>query len=431
MPRLKRRKDGGYFVHAPGEDNPVNTFQISDRGVDIVKRSGRGIEEYFPKQLFFLLLDLGHLSTKGAGGPSKEELLDRPHFEGLRDELSDRSRVEVTLGIVDAHGVEQLYDGKAAEWLLTLFGLPSQILRPLVEQIAEAGGYSYETIVEMDDGERLLEIATGAHLHSVWLRDSASFETHHQRGTPGDREMLGTESGYVYLKGLEQDGFDFCKATMPDVVSDDLREKLSMFWGEGVGTAAFAALHLLEVRRRYSVEDGLVVPRSRLADFPVDLPPRSELTELYEAFQLLESAVEHVLISPEAGVTMGDGSPCDRWYHEIQERRTGDSETNGVPSLGSQQKTRVKHSVEEYRDCYGDGTRICDFATIEMTPPSEAELVRLFGFGIFEHGERVEVPVAPDSEIPLPVYPRTKEELNRALSLLDEFPSRPRSGSPQ
>lgn len=94
----------------------------------------------------------------------------------------------------------------------------------------------------------------------------------------------------------------------------------------------------------------------------------------------------------------------------------------GVDGLGAQQSQRVDHSTQLYRDCFGDAEQVTDSTFIEMSYPSESEQLRLFGFGIFEHGENVEVPVAPESGEPLPVYPQSQNELDHAVELLDEFP---------
>jgi hypothetical protein len=216
---------------------------------------------------------------------------------------------------------------------------------------------------------------------------------------------------------------------MPEFVDDDLEGELRPVWGEGIGAAGFAALHNIEVRRRYGEQSGVVLPTGRLQEV-VDFPDRSELTELCEAFRLLQEAVDRVLSSSEASVTHGDGSVCDRWARDIERLRIEDG-ADDAPPLTAQQRSRVDHSVQTYRDCYGDGKRVTDFGVVESARPSESEQLRLFGFGIFDHGEEIRVPVAPDSGRPLPVYPQSTNELDRARELLDEFPARPGAGAPR
>jgi len=48
MPKLKKKKNGGYIIHASGDNNPVNTFQVTDQGAEIVLSSGRDLEEFSP-----------------------------------------------------------------------------------------------------------------------------------------------------------------------------------------------------------------------------------------------------------------------------------------------------------------------------------------------------------------------------------------------
>jgi len=150
MPKLKRRKDGGYFIHAAGDNNPVNTFQVTDRGAKIVKSSGRALDEFFPDQLFYLLHDLDHLSTKGTE-PTDPTIGDITNIDWATNELSVENRVQVALQLIETHGVSQLFDGDAAKWVLGLTGNAPVLLKPLVEALAAATGYSYETIHEYDE----------------------------------------------------------------------------------------------------------------------------------------------------------------------------------------------------------------------------------------------------------------------------------------
>jgi hypothetical protein len=425
MPTLKRRNDGGYYIHAAGHNNPVNTFQVTHEGAEIVMSSGRGLEDFFPDELFFLLYDLGHLSTKGAE-PTEEAVPTITNLDWAIEELSVEERARVAIRIGETHGLQQLFDGDAAKWILTLLDKPPILVKDLTEVVAEAAGYGYETLQKYDElfGEPdLLLLALAAYLQIEWVRNSASFADSPTDMAP---RLLGAESGFVYLETSDPDMMTY---TIPDdyplPVSEALRTELDTVWSPGVGTAGFAALTSIELERRYGTDTGVILPRERLDEFPVELPSRSEVTELYEAFRLLQSAIDHVLSSPKAGVTHGDESPCDRWHHAVKGRITGD--TKGIVGLGPQQQSRVAHSVSEYRIWYGDGETVTDFKLVTVTSPTEVQHLRLFGVGIFEHREQVQVPVAPKSETPLPVYPQSDAELEDALNLLDEFPVRPES----
>lgn len=429
MPKLKQRKDGGYFIHKSGDSNSVNTFQTTDHGASIVRSSGRGLGEYFPDQLFYLLYDLGHLSTKGDRG-TEVDINDINNIKWATDELSAKERVEVACRIIDTHGVGQLLQGDAASWVLTLMDKPSVVLKPLVSRIAKESGYNYETIIEyserINSKNELVEVALTAHLQMQGMKDR-TFDTDYAKRN--NWEILGTEGNFVYLSTERNHTQPFGIAgEIPAHVPDSLKSQLDHVWGLGVGAAGFAALSSMEVRRQYAVEDGIVLPHDRLEDFPVELPPRSELTEQYEAFRLLQSHIEHVLSSPEADVEYGDGSYCDLWHREIHERLY-DKNSVHTP-LGAQQRDRLDFEVQTYRDCYGDGENVTDFVYVKRSQPNESEQVRLFGFGIFSHGETVRVPVSPKSEEPLPIYPQSQHEFDHAVGLLEEFKSKPETGSP-
>lgn len=437
MPKLKRKKNGDYIIHKSGDTHPVNTFQVTDEGAEIVLSSGRDLRESFPDQLFYLLHDLDHLSTKGED--TEETGIDRiRNLDWATDELSVEERVNVATQIVEKHGVNQLLEGDAAEWMLSLTGKAAFTLKPLIEEIAEAAGYSYFTIEEYS--ERLtsnydhLETALCAFLQMEGLRTK---EFNSPEDSTGSNEIVGTDGDFVYLDIGEIPRPKYCIAgDIPDTVPEELKSKLVPVYansvvgdevepGKQMNPSGFAELARIEVRLDYDVDEGMVLPRGRLEDFPVELPPRSELTEQYEAFRILQNHVDWVLSSPEADVEHGDESVCEKWYNHIKIRlQVG---ADGEDGLGSQQNTRVDHSATVYRDCYGDGEQITDFTCIEMTQPDESQRLNLYAFGPFDHGEQVEVPVAPESREPLPVYPKSQQELDHALELLDEFSARPRA----
>lgn len=429
VPSLKQRKDGGYYIHTPGDENPVNTFQTTNRGAELVKSSGRDLGEYFPDQLFFLLYDLGHLTTKGSEVP---ESIGQDQYSGeeVYENLTVEDRVDVAVETVDIHGVGALYTGAAATWILSLLGHSDSILRPLTVKIAQTAGYSYETILaygESVTGEgKSLKVALCAFLQQKYLREEATFKEEDEHG---DIEVLGATQSYVYLNASSEDTAKFgIPGDMPEPIDDDLQSELDEIWLPGRFAAGFAVLHSLEIEHRFGKENGLVIPKERIEDIPVERPPRSELTELYEAFRLLHNTIDVVLESEEVSVTRGDNSPCDRWHQEIQ-KVLNDEWHDGSDSLGVQQRGRVEYSTQQYRDCYGDGDQITDFAEVDLSQPSESDQLRLFGFGVFEHGEQVMVPLAPESETPLPVYPQTNAELDDAKELIAEFPTQPSTGS--
>lgn len=296
MPTLKQKKNGDYIVHKSGDTHPVNTFQATDEAAEIVRSSGRELEEFFPDQLFYLLNDLGHLSTTGEGG-NDTGITGISNIDWVTDELSVEERVNVAVQIGDKHGVGQLLQGDAAEWTLNLTGKPPVFLKPLVEKIADATGYTYETIEEYNNfqwpTENLLETAFSAYLQTEALR-TKQFETF--ENATGKNEILGTDGEFIHIELGEKPrpGYDIA-GEIPEDTPKELEDKIGVVLWESIGIAAFAELSRIEIRSRYGIDDGMVLLRERLEDFPVDIPPRSELTEQYEAFRVLQNHVEHVL----------------------------------------------------------------------------------------------------------------------------------------
>jgi len=423
MSTFRQRKDGGYFIRKPGDTHPINTFQLTDEGAGIVRSSGCQLGESFPDQLFYLLHDLGHLSTKDDDSENTS-IGEIRNLDWAVKELSREDRVEVAAQIAETHGVGQLLEGDAAEWTLNLTGEPPAVLEPLVRTIVEETGYSYETVRKYNDDrwppEKLLETAICAYLQMEGLR-SKEFER--SDSATGSNEVLGADGDYIYIELGEtpRQAYDIV-GEVPETVPEDLKWKINEVLGESIGVAAFAILSRIEVWSKYDVDDGMVIPRERLDNFPVEVPPRSELTEQYEAFRLLQNHIQRILESPETDREHGDGSPSELWYRRVHEQLIADG---AVPSLGTQQHNRVDHSAQLYRDCFGNGDKVTEFSCIEMTVPNESEQLELYEFGPFDYGEEVEVPIAPESGDPVPVYPQSQQELDYALALLDEFPKKP------
>ncbi|WP_267644044.1 homing endonuclease associated repeat-containing protein [Haloarchaeobius amylolyticus] len=149
------------------------------------------------------------------------------------------------------------------------------------------------------------------------------------------------------------------------------------------------------------------------------LPP-NELAELYDFFGHFESMVDEVAdkLENEAGDT------TDAWYDTVYDYWAGDG-TSDAPSLGAQQSKRNDFSIAKYRETYGDGNRVQMFHHVETASFPESQCVKVDQMNVSFDSSTAHVPVAPVSGERLPVLVETQEELERALSLLDEFPSQP------
>lgn len=132
------------------------------------------------------------------------------------------------------------------------------------------------------------------------------------------------------------------------------------------------------------------------------LPP-NELADLYDALYTVLEAI------PDTA------HPC--WKAAIESVVFGGEYLLPDASpYGEQQGERNEFGMPNYRTHYGDSDRVTEFLTIPTTEPSEDD-ARYLDAGI-------ELPVAPESEIVLPLAP-SADSLPDALHLLEEFPAAP------
>jgi hypothetical protein len=319
VPKFKCRNDGGYYIHTSGDNNPVNTFQLTDRGAEIIKSSGRELGEFFPDSLFFLLYDLGHLSTKEGNIDNSEKLGDINGFDDDFEELAAEDRANVLAQVVQKHGIEELYTGVTAKWVQSLIGEGGDVNGPLFEEIAHAPGYSLLTLFRCNSsihyGNNTLELGLCGHLQLRWLRESASFDD--DEGDETERSILGVDEEFAYIETPNDGEFLAIPGPIDEIdvaehVHKDLKSELGQVWGWGIGTAGFAALTTMEVQSKYDVKGGIALPKSRLADFPVDsstcpnkkeIPP-NELADLYEGFFTVIARCTFKINSPEGARTV-------------------------------------------------------------------------------------------------------------------------------
>lgn len=150
----------------------------------------------------------------------------------------------------------------------------------------------------------------------------------------------------------------------------------------------------------------------------------NELTELYEAFGMLQAVIDQLLphLDPQTEAASKE------WYQAVYEYWSGEGPAE-APSYGEQQRGRNDFSIDDYRDEYGDGNRITEFQVIDTIPIEDATRDDLGDLDLAVEAKGV-VPVTPRSGVPLPVLVRTKAELSNALELLAEFPRYPDATAP-
>lgn len=417
MPKFKCRRDGGYYVLTSGDDNPVNTFQLTDYGAEIIKSSGRELSESFPEPLFFLLYHLGHLSTKGSDISIDRKSEENYTFNKDFKDFSAKNRANVLAKVVKKHGIEELYTGITAEWVQSLIGAGREVTTQLIIEIVRDSGYSLSTLLQYSNSiherEKTLEIGLCGHLQLQWLRESATFND--DKGDEGERCVLGVDENFAYIEAPNDGPFFTIPEPIDNIdvaehVDDDLKSELGQVWGKGIGTAGFAALTTMEVESKYDVKGGIALPKSRLTDFPVDsssrpdkkeIPP-NELADLYEGFFTVRESLPETV------------DPL--WRYSIESILFDKEGLANETSYGEQQAEKNNFDISAYRIQYGNGKRVTEFPAISTDTPLKRDKKYV--------DENTQLPVSPKSKQVVPINPDS-DDLSEAFSILNEFPSEP------
>lgn len=150
----------------------------------------------------------------------------------------------------------------------------------------------------------------------------------------------------------------------------------------------------------------------------------NELAELYEAFGMLQAVIDQLLphLDPQSETA------SRKWYQAVYNHWTGEGPKDST-SYGDQQRERNDFSINDYRAQYGDDDRITEFRTIDTRRIEDVAHEDLDRDDLVIEAAGV-IPIAPDSNTPLPVFVRTDAELTNALDLLKEFPAYPDANTP-
>jgi predicted flap endonuclease-1-like 5' DNA nuclease len=148
-------------------------------------------------------------------------------------------------------------------------------------------------------------------------------------------------------------------------------------------------------------------------------PPRSPLSEWYDLLYGLRT-LQRAIYGPDVA-DLPDDDPGAAWTAVVDAAAGSTGLEHWDAGYGYQHQSRVDHTASDYRDTYGDGDRVTDFSAVETTPVPES--IALVADGV--DTASLSLPVAPDSETPLPVVVTTEAELDRARSLLSELPPQP------
>ncbi|MCQ4334810.1 metallophosphoesterase [Natronomonas sp. F2-12] len=134
----------------------------------------------------------------------------------------------------------------------------------------------------------------------------------------------------------------------------------------------------------------------------------NELVELYDGFSVLYSSL------PEETDL--------EWKRAVKSvLYGGELLAEEASCYGEQQNKRNHKKRKEYVRRYGDGSRITEFSAITVAEPRPQDRQYVPSGAV--------IPVAPESGEVLPVYVSTNE-VDRAISLLAEFPAEPAADRP-
>lgn len=151
------------------------------------------------------------------------------------------------------------------------------------------------------------------------------------------------------------------------------------------------------------------------------------LSELYEAFRSIGSAIKAILEHDDTPVSTSNKSEPIVQYYTIIQAIIGDPDhlPDNTSGYGPQQATRTDFQMTEYREVFGNGNLVTEFQCIDVEPLKHRTKERLSKYEIADNPSMVIRPIAPKSEQPIPEYVSDVEELHEALELIAEFPAVP------
>jgi len=141
--------------------------------------------------------------------------------------------------------------------------------------------------------------------------------------------------------------------------------------------------------------------------------PPNELAELYDAFGRFHALLDSVIDK----LDQDEATTVKKWQQAVSEYWRG-SGPSGASSYGRQQRDRNEFSIHEYRDAFGDGDQVTDFRHHDVESVDERVRAALDDLDPV-------VPVAPESDTPLPILVQDDNDLAAAKALLLEFPAYP------
>jgi hypothetical protein len=143
----------------------------------------------------------------------------------------------------------------------------------------------------------------------------------------------------------------------------------------------------------------------------------NEISEYYEALWNLKQ-----LTATVQTVVDDIDEPMKQWCSFIKAFLVG--KIDEYPNYGKLQLDFNEFAISTYRDVYGDGERTTEYHVINVEPPT-ATVQQLIKNSSQLPATDLDIPIAPESEVRLPVIVETEAELDRATALLKEIPKSP------
>ena len=149
------------------------------------------------------------------------------------------------------------------------------------------------------------------------------------------------------------------------------------------------------------------------------------LSEHYELFYRLQFLIEEVIDSIGGTGKIENSDVLERWEKAINNVAFGDGLAEDSPHYAQQQSSRNSHTMKEYRAAYGNKEKTKVYQCVETATANTDTKHLLIDQQIVDPNEQIQLPIAPESEIALPIIVSDEEELKNAIELLNEFPAEP------
>lgn len=149
------------------------------------------------------------------------------------------------------------------------------------------------------------------------------------------------------------------------------------------------------------------------------------LSEHYELFYRLQSLLEDIVNHSSEISKVTDDELLEKWETEVNDIVFGDGPAADSSHYAEQQSSRNSHTMKEYRKTYGNGEKVTAYQCVDTSRISDDVEELLEKKQIIEMNEQIQVPVAPDSGLALPIIVSDERELEKATELINEFPAEP------